>query len=590
MSILDIFKKSSKETEDKIEEKFEKVEKNEQESIDINIEETDTLNEYRCNELISHVLKDKDFGEEFIRSSSIRENIFITVYMRNALLKQFESKGIEDLHDKFLNTIELFERILFEKVMKCDRVWKIINKETGSPVIDANEEHILVSELYKDDMIEDLKKCGIIAEPVEMNHDQFVNELNDLYRTGYKGMRFTDGRQTPCVLKREKMLEQSQVKELEYPVNPETYFALAAYLQEFRRCKGNSNGNKSLNILGRVMISNLIKTKFIIPMQQRGENQFNLPIYQAEKDKDGQVTSIGLYVFTDEVEMKKLKKIGVDLDDGWVVQINEFKDIIDKIESCNISEVCVNFASTQFRLNRKTLDSLKKDAGIVSQQDQLRIKQEKFESEELPKIFDKDVQVVRAPNGMPVFMREESRVCINNYIINTLVKKNMFDDAINAFFEDENINTIKVFDVQTRNADIVIDKKSKSKTGTFIMPMRYTDENDKEEVNDKTIHYTENSAKIENFGEGQQEVKISNKKMNFYTIMNSGNQKTYLPLFNSAEEVRKIFPENKFRLCKVTYEDVKQEMLPYDGVVIGPTTLSTIIPKELAFKICDIIM
>lgn len=592
MSILDIFKKSSKETKDNNIKEFEIAENDDnksEEEIKINIEETDTLNGEKCNELISHVLKDKDFGEEFIRKSSVRENIFIVVYMRDRLLKQFEGQAMEDLHNKFLNTIELFEDILFEKIMALDRVWKVINKATGSPVIDGNEEHILISNLYKDTMLEDLKKCGIIAEAVEMNHDEFVNELRDLYRTGYKGMRFTDGRQEPCILQRERMLEPAKIEKSQYPVNPELYFPLAAYLQEFRRGIARDKENKSLEILGRAMIFNLMKAKFIIPVQERGQNQFNLPIYKVGKNEDDQGVSIGLYAFTDEVEMKKLELTGLKLDNGWTVQVNEFKDIIDKVESCNISEVCINFASTQFRLDRNTLNSLKKDAGIVSQADEVKIKQEKFESEELPKIFDKEVQVVRAPNGMPVFMREEGRVCINNYIINTLVRKNMFDDAMNTFFEDDDINVIKVFDVQTRNADLII-KKGQSKTGTFIMPMRYTDEDDKEEINEDIIYYSANAAKIQSEKEEQQEIKVCGKEMNFYTIVNSGNQKTYIPLFNSEEEVHKIFPKNKFRLCKVSYEDIKEKLIPFDGVVIGPTTLSTIIPKELAFKLYDINM
>ncbi|MDO5517377.1 MAG: SseB family protein [Clostridium sp.] len=592
MGILDIFKKTSEEKEENVNEALKstqnEVEGKEEEQIDINIEEIDTLTGERCNELISHVLKDKDFGREFMMGSSIRENIFIIAYMRGTLLPQFDGENMKDMHDNFLKTIEVFEDMLFDKIMKCDRVWKIINKVTGSSVIDNNEEHILISDLYKDNMLEDLKKCGIIAEAVELNHDEFVNELNDLYRTGYKGMRFTDGRQAPCALSRERMLDPSKVEKSEYPVNPETYFSLAAYLQEFRRGVANDGENKSLNMLGRAMIINLMNTKFIIPVQKLAENQFNLPIYKVGNENENKEVSVGLYVFTDEVEMKKLTLTGLKPDASWEVQVNEFKDIIDKVESCHISEVCVNFASTQFRLDRNTINSLKKDAGIVSQEDEVKIKQEKFEAEELPKIFDKDVKVVRTPNGMPVLMREESRVCISNYIINILVRKDMFDDAMNSFLDDNDVNVIKVYDIQTRNADII--KDGSNKTGIFIMPMRYEDENDQEEINDDTIHYSVNAAKIDTNKENQVEIKIADKQMNFYTIVNSGNKKTYLPLFNSADEVQKIFPKNKFRLCKVTYDDVKDKLEPYDGVVIGPTTLSTIIPKEFADKIYDINM
>ena len=184
MSILDILKKTSTVNEKQLKSAENKIEIKNEQSIDININEIDTLTNERCNELISHVTKDKDFGEEIVRLCNVRENIFIIVYMRNTLLKQFEDNKVSDLHDKLLKTIQLFEDILVEKVMKLDKLWKIINKATGCSVIDNREEYILISNLYKDKIIEDLKKCGIIAEAVEMNHDEFINELKDLYRTG----------------------------------------------------------------------------------------------------------------------------------------------------------------------------------------------------------------------------------------------------------------------------------------------------------------------------------------------------------------------------------------------------------------------
>lgn len=590
MGILDIFKKPLEEKENNVNEEVESIKNNDAESINVNIEETDTLNGERCNELISHVLRDKDFGEEFIKDASLREIIFITVYMRENLLKQFESKGMEDLHNKFLKTIELFEDILFEKVMKLDKLWKVINLATGCPVIDNSEEHILISDLYKDKMIEDYRGFGINVQAVPINHDQFVNELNDLYRTGYRGIRFTDGRQSPCILKRERMLKPEDVKKYDYPTNPGTNFALAAYLQEFRRGAGREGDSEILNKLGRIMITSLINTKFIIPVQEVQENQYKLPMYGADKNEKGEITAIGLYVFTDEVEMKKIEYTGIKLDQNWKVQVNELKDIIDKVEGCHISEICINFATTQFRIDRKSIDSIKKDAGITSMEDEVRKRQEAFDNNELPKILDPKTDIVKAPNNIPVFIREENRVCINNYVINTLDKKNMYTDALNSFFEDERVKEIRVFDVHGKNADIKVYNDSQ-KSGIFILPMRYDGEEDKEQINDDTIHYTVNAAKLKSKNsESNEEVNIPDKTMKFYTIVNSGNKKTYLPLFNDIDEVRKIFANNMFRFCAVTYDDIREKAESYDGIVIGPTTLSTIIPKEFINKIYDINM
>ena len=586
MGILDIFRKSSE-----VDEEIKSAENKKGESIDINITEIDTLTGERCSELISHVLKDKDFGEEFIRASTVRENIFITVYMRNVLLKQFEGDKVNDLHDKLLETIELFENILFEKIMKLDKLWKIINKATGCSVIDNREEPILISDLYIDKMIEDLKNCGIIAEAVEMNHDEFVNELKDLYRTGYKGIRFTDGRQSPCVLSIERLIDSKDVEQSKYPVNPEAHFSLVAYLQEFRRSTTNEEKSKLLNILGRTMITSIINMKFIIPVQEISENQFNLPIYKTSKNDNDEASIIGLYVFTDEVEMKKLELTGLKLDHGWKVQVNEFKDIIDKVESCNISEICINFATTQFRLDKNTINSLKKDAKITSQADELKMKQEKFENEELPKIFDKDVKIVRAPNGMPIFMREENRVCMNNYLINLFDRKNMFKDVMDSLINDDNVKEIKVFDVKGRNADIKI-KDDGIKKGLYIMPMRYDDENDQDKVEDDILHYTVNAAKIyaeTNNKEGN-EVNQTSKSMHFFSIVNSVTNKNYLPLFENIGEAKKIFTNNMFRYCMVTFEEIKEKVEKFDGIVIGPTTLSAIVPKEFLNNMIDINM
>lgn len=594
MGILDMFKKASK--EDK-EEKIDLTESNlnnnvieEQDHIDINISEIDTLNSERCEELIAHVLKDKDFGEEFIKDASIREIIFITVYMRQRLLKQFETKEMEDLHEKLVKTIEVFEDLLFEKVMKLDKLWKIINKATGCPVIDNSEEHILISDLYKDKMIEDYERPGIKAEAVELNHDQFVNELNDLYRIGYSGIRFSDGRQSPCILKRERMLKAEDAKKSDYPINPKTYFTLAAYLQEFRRGASGDEASNSLNTLGRAMIANLINTKFIIPVQEIDENQFKLPMYVADKNEQGEVTSIGLYVFTDEVEMKKIEYTGIKLDDSWKVQVDELKDVIDKVEGCNISEICINFATTQFRLDRKTIESLKRDSGIASREDEIRKRQEAFDKNELPKILDSKTDIVKAPNNMPVFIREEGRVCINNYVINSLDKKNMYIDALNSFFEDKRVKEIRIFDVHGKKADIKICDDGE-KSGIFILPMRYDCENDNEPIKDETIHYSLKAAQLQGTKDGNNSgIVTADKTMHFFTIVNSNNNNNYLPIFNDVEEAKKIFSNNKFRFCAVTYDDILDNSQLNDGIVIGPTTLSTVIPKEFINKIYDISM
>ena len=180
---------------------------------------------------------------------------------------------------------------------------------------------------------------------------------------------------------------------------------------------------------------------------------------------------------------------------------------------------------------------------------------------------------------------------MNNYLINLFDRKNMFKDVMDSLINDDNVKEIKVFDVKGRNADIKI-KDDGIKKGLYIMPMRYDDENDQDKVEDDILHYTVNAAKIyaeTNNKEGN-EVNQTSKSMHFFSIVNSVTNKNYLPLFENIDEAKKIFTNNMFRYCMVTFEEIKEKVEKFDGIVIGPTTLSAIVPKEFLNNMIDINM
>ena len=166
------------------------------------------------------------------------------------------------------------------------------------------------------------------------------------------------------------------------------------------------------------------------------------------------------------------------------------------LDEAHVSEICINCGSINFKVNEKSLEVLKKQ--YESMDKERAEAQEKWETEELPKMLkDKNVPVIKDSRGTPLFARKENSVLMSKFIFDILVKREMKDEIMQFFFDDESIENISLYDFDFRRVTLKL-KDEGNKKGLFVMPMRYDDENDSEPVDDTSLHYTMDAADIYN--------------------------------------------------------------------------------------------
>ena len=579
MGIFDAFKK------DKNKEKVAEV-KNEV-KVDIveneaGVKESHILTQERCSELLQRIFNDSDHGKSMMEETSLSENIFILGYIENSIMPDLKKKGNEKDYMWFYSSMTIFRKIFYDKIMKSEKLWKVMLKTTNMPFIDKGCEHILVCDKHISTIEENLKKIRYDVEIVEISNEEFKNELKDLYRNGYKGMCFSDGIHRPYYFSREIIIGFEEEHSQEFIVNPETQYCMSAFFQEMRRNVNYEGADKIRYNLENAMINSIMKTRFIVPVKKNNINNVELPVYMSSKNNENHTVTPGLYVFTDKFEADALKKMNMNYRNGWDLYSYDFNGLTNLLNEAHINEICINCGSVNFKVNEKSLELLKQQYEII--QKEIAEKKEEWESVELPKMIkDKNVPAIKDSNGTIIFARKDNSIMMSKFIFDILEKRNMKEEIMQFFFDDDSLENITLYDFDFRRITLKL-KNDEENNGLFVMPMRYDNEKEGELVEDKTLHYTINAAEIKN----EKSVQAEAKTMHFYTIENKDTKKIYIPLFSNEKEAEKIYARDKFRYCVVSYKDIEESVKPYDGLVINPASMSFILEKHLLNNIFDI--
>ncbi|WP_294393087.1 SseB family protein [uncultured Clostridium sp.] len=544
------------------------------------VKESYILTQERCSELLQRIFNDSDHGKSMMEETSLPENIFVLGYIENSILPDLKNKGNEKDYMWFYSSMTIFRKIFYDKIMNAEKLWKVMLKTTKMPFLDRGCEHILVCDQYSATIEENLKKIRYDVEIVEISNEEFKNELNDLYRNGYKGMCFSDGMQRPYYFSKERIAGLEEKHSPKFLVNPETQYCMTAFFQEMRRNVNYKGADKIRHNLENAMVNSIMKTRFVVPAKKSNVNNLELPVYMSSEDNDTVTT--GVYIFTDKYEADALKKINDRYDDGWDLYSYDFDELMNLLNETHINEIRINFGSVDFRVNEKSLKLLKNQHELM--QKEIAEKKEEWESVELPKMIkDKNVPAIKDSNGTIVFARKYDSVMVSKFIFEILEKRNMKKEIMQFFFNDDSLENLTLYDFDFRCVTLKLKKEQKN-SGLFVMPMRYDDEKEGEAIEDQTLHHTVNAAKIK---EGES-VQAETRTMHFYTIENKDTKKRYIPLFSNEKEAEKIYARDKFCYCLVSYEDIQESVKPYDGIVINPASMSFILEKDLLVNVFDI--
>ena len=551
------------------------------------VKEKYILTKERCSELIQRIFKDEDHGKTMIEETSLSENIFILGYIENSIMPELKNQGKEQDYLWFYSSMAVFRKIVIDKIMDMDRLWKVMLTTTGLPFLDRGCEHILVCDNYKDNIIKNLENVYYNVDIVEINKEDLKNEIDDLYRKGYKGICFSDGVQRPYYFSKESFISIDETPASKYIINPETQYNMAAFFQEIRRNVNYEGCEKIRENLENAMINSIVNTNFVIPIKKTNSNQVEMPVYIGSKDEESGAVKPGIYVFTDKIEAEALEKNDLNFNHEWDLYTYTFSNLMKLLDEAHIEEICINCGSINFKINEKSLGALRIQSEKLKEE--MIEKQEKWETIELPKMLkDKTIPIIKDINNITLFARKGDSVLMSKFVFDILIKRELKAEIMNLFFNDEDIKNFTLYDRDFKRITLKL-KDDETKSGIFILPMRYDDENDSNSIDDNIIHYTENAAVLYNRDNKNKKATVGNRTMHFYTIENRDTNKVYIPIFSNENEAEKIYARDKFRYCMVSYNEILKQAEKYDGIVINPASMSFIFENNLLKNIYDII-
>lgn len=203
-----------------------------------------------------------------------------------------------------------------------------------------------------------------------------------------------------------------------------------------------------------------------------------------------------------------------------------------------------------------------------------------LDESEIPKLIKDDkVPVIKDHNGFAIFAREyeNRRIVVSNYILKTLVNNNEFEGVIKYFKNRDVIDYVSLYEQRAQAATMV--NMYLNKEDTYLVPIHFNDDGDEEITYTDDINYSANAKRI---CEAANEVVINFTEMIFCPIRDPQSGNEYLPLFNTVEELRSIFPNEKFRIARISYKEAAQISIRYLGLVFRPTEENYIILNNIA--------
>lgn len=203
-----------------------------------------------------------------------------------------------------------------------------------------------------------------------------------------------------------------------------------------------------------------------------------------------------------------------------------------------------------------------------------------LDEREIPKLIKDDkVPVIKDHNGFAIFTREyeNRRIVVSNYILKTLVNNNQLQGIID-YFKNKNVIDYISFYRQQAQATVMVNMYL-YKEDTYLVPIHLDGDDTIEEDFDDTIFYSENAKRICK----DESIDVTNiKEMIFCPVKDPKDGSEYLPLFNSVEEVRSIFPIEDFRIARISYKEATEVAIRYLGLVFRPTEENYIILNNIA--------
>jgi len=304
------------------------------------------MNQKRAQELIKHMVEDKDNGLKLMKNLSLSDSIYLVAdILKNCILKANEI-GRETDANYFAQVIDNFRPIVLDKIKKADRLWIIYCDSTGYPYELDTDMLVLFDYMNHKDIIQKLETAGFKVTLMDVDNEKFKNEVSHMYRNGYKSIRFIDGKCAPFVVAREELYSHQEFFKEEYITNPALQQTMISFFQEFRK-KGELTARINMvESRQNKMMKNLLHAEFMVPctkIETEEEVEIIHPFIDLSdkvESKDGKPV-IAIPAFTDGFE---LDKCYIGKNETMLLSFKELAKLVEELEASGIIINCLGIS------------------------------------------------------------------------------------------------------------------------------------------------------------------------------------------------------------------------------------------------------
>lgn len=315
------------------------------------------MNQKRAQELIKHIVEDKDNGANMMRTLSLSDSIYLVADILKSCINKANEIGKDTDANYFTQIIDRFRPIVLDKIKKADRLWIIYCDSTGYPYELDNDILVLFDYFNHKDVVKKLENAGFKITILSVNSETFRNEVIHMYRNGYKSIRFMDGKCQPFVVAREELYSYEDFFNEKYITNPALQLTMISFFQEFRKEIDSSARINMLETRQDKMIKNIQNAEFMVPCtktETEEEVEISHPFIDLSdkiESKDGKPV-IAIPVFTDGFELDKCY-IGKN-----ETMLLNFKELVDLVDELQASGIIINCLGISYFMEKEALSKL----------------------------------------------------------------------------------------------------------------------------------------------------------------------------------------------------------------------------------------
>jgi hypothetical protein len=319
------------------------------------------MNARRAQDLLRHIIQDKDYGVSMMEKISVDESINILTKILPECIKRAEEKNNNNDLAYFQSMQQLYHPIVMEKIKTAEQLWVVYCETTAYPYMIDGDMLVLFSYINHDEIEKKLNSAGFKVSFRSVDPLEFKNEVGHMYRNGYNNIRFIDGKCEPLVVAREDLYSYEEFFKDDYMTNPGLQKAMLDYFQEYRKETGREERIELLKNREDVMAKAIANAEYMVPCIKEEKDEeieishpfIDLTERVTEKEKDEQV--IAIPAFTDGFEMDKCYQ------GHHENMLYKFDELIKLIEELGAAGIIINCLGISYFMRLNLMKEMNKN-------------------------------------------------------------------------------------------------------------------------------------------------------------------------------------------------------------------------------------